>query len=97
MMLMVGSQATATLDEFGNGARLSVAFFQGLLAELEYETLRADSALRSNSSGTVNNYATVSFLHRLRGSHALMRGQGIRCLGNQGRKGRSLAQQGEGV
>ena len=61
----------ALADLTDKGARLSVAFFQGLLAELEYETFaRTARFARIEATAVahqVNKDATVSFLHRLRG------------------------------
>jgi predicted ATPase len=60
------------------GARLSVQFFQGLLAELEAETLGADSALTRIDEALavahqVNQHCDLAFLHRLRGEILLKR------------------------
>ena len=54
------------------GGRLLVAFFQGLLADLELETLGADSAVARIDEALVGadqatNFASLPFLHRLRG------------------------------
>ena len=61
-----------------SGARLYVAFFQGLLAELELETLGADSALARIDEALVSadqatTFASLPFLHRLRGDILLKR------------------------
>ena len=61
-----------------SGARLYVAFFQGLLAELELETSGADSALARIDEALVSadqatTFASLPFLHRLRGDILLKR------------------------
>ena len=60
------------------GGRLLVAFFQGLLADLELETLGADSAVARIDEALVGadqatNFASLPFLHRLRGDILLKR------------------------
>ena len=69
-------QALAVL--INKGGRLLVAFFQGLLADLELETLGADSAFARIDEALVNadhatNFASLPFLHRLRGDILLKR------------------------
>ena len=61
-----------------SGARLYVAFFQGLLAELELKTSGADSALARIDEALVSadqatTFASLPFLHRLRGDILLKR------------------------
>ena len=63
-------QALAVL--INKGGRLLVAFFQGLLGDLELETLGADSAVARIDEALVSadeatNFASLPFLHRLRG------------------------------
>jgi hypothetical protein len=58
------------------GARLGVAYFQGVLAELEAKTLGADSALaRIDEALTLqgDNRCDLAYLHRLRGDILLKR------------------------
>ena len=60
------------------GGLLLVAFFQGLLADLELETLGADSAIVRIDEALVSadqatNFASLPFLHRLRGDILLKR------------------------
>jgi class 3 adenylate cyclase len=69
-------QALAVL--INKGGRLLVAFFQGLLADLELETLGADSAVARIDEALVSadqatNFASLPFLHRLRGDILLKR------------------------
>ena len=69
-------QALAVL--INKGGRLLVAFFQGLLAGLELETLGADSAVARIDEALVSadqatNFASLPFLHRLRGDILLKR------------------------
>ena len=69
-------QAMAVL--INKGGRLLVAFFQGLLADLELETLGADSAVARIDEALVSadqatNFASLPFLHRLRGDILLKR------------------------
>ena len=69
-------QALAVL--INKDARLLVAFFQGLLADLELETLGADSAVARVDEALVSadqatNFASLPFLHRLRGDILLKR------------------------
>ena len=69
-------QALAVL--INKGGRLLVAFFQGLLADLELETLGADSAVVRIDEALVSadeatNFASLPFLHRLRGDVLLKR------------------------
>ena len=61
-----------------HGARLAAGFYTGLLAELEAETLGADSALsRIDEALTlalqVDHRSDLAFLHRLRGEILLKR------------------------
>jgi len=68
--------ALATL--INRRGRLLVAFFQGLLAQLELEIPGADSALARIDEALVSadqatNFASVPFLHRLRGDILLKR------------------------
>ncbi len=63
-------QALAVL--INKGMRIVVVFFQGLLADLELETLGADSAVARIDEALVSadqstNFASLPFLHRLRG------------------------------
>ena len=69
-------QALAVL--INKGGRLLVAFFQGLLADLELETSGADSAVARidqalASADQATNFASLPFLHRLRGDILLKR------------------------
>jgi class 3 adenylate cyclase/predicted ATPase len=69
-------QALAVL--INKGGRLLVAFFQGLLADLELETSGADSAVARIDEALVSadqatNFASLPFLHRLRGDILLKR------------------------
>ncbi|MBV8797766.1 MAG: hypothetical protein JO136_22750, partial [Hyphomicrobiales bacterium] len=61
-----------------SGAQLYIAFFQGLLAELELEASGADSALARIDEALVSadqaaNFVSLPFLHRLRGDILLKR------------------------
>ena len=69
-------QALAVL--INKGMRIVVVFFQGLLADLELETLGADSAVVRIDEALVSadqstNFASLPFLHRLRGDILLKR------------------------
>ena len=69
-------QALAVL--INKGMRIVVVFFQGLLADLELETLGADSAVARIDEALVSadqstNFASLPFLHRLRGDTLLKR------------------------
>jgi predicted ATPase len=69
-------QALAVL--INKDARLLVAFFQGLLADLELETSGADSAVARIDEALVSadqatSFASLPFLHRLRGDILLKR------------------------
>ena len=69
-------QALAVL--INKGMRIVVVFFQGLLADLELETLGADSAVARIDEALVSadqstNFASLPFLHRLRGDTLLQR------------------------
>ena len=69
-------QALAVL--MNKGTRIVVVFFQGLLADLELETLGADSAVARIDEALVSadqstNFASLPFLHRLRGDILLKR------------------------
>ena len=58
------------------GARLGVAYFQGVLAELEAKTLGADSALARIDEALTHqgdNRCDLAYLHRLRGDILLKR------------------------
>src|SRR5262249_54095873 len=69
-------QALAALTDYGQ--RISVPFFYGLLAELEAETLGADSALsRIDDALTlaheIEHRCDLALIHRLRGEILLKR------------------------
>ena len=69
-------QALAVL--INKGMRIVGVFFQGLLADLELETLGADSAVARIDEALVSadqstNFASLPFLHRLRGDTLLKR------------------------
>ena len=69
-------QALAVL--INKGMRIVVVFFQGLLADLELETSGADSAVARIDEALVSadqstNFASLPFLHRLRGDILLKR------------------------
>ena len=69
-------QALAVL--INKGMRIVVVFFQGLLADLELETSSADSAVARIDEALVSadqstNFASLPFLHRLRGDILLKR------------------------
>jgi class 3 adenylate cyclase/tetratricopeptide (TPR) repeat protein len=69
-------QALAVL--INKGMRIVVVFFQGLLADLELETLGADSAVVRIDEALISadqstNFASLPFLHRLRGDILLKR------------------------